>query len=64
MPAALPAATPVGASSKTRQHSGGTGGENAAAAARKMSGSGLPRATWSPVDHESVELVLCFDVIY
>ena len=48
MPAALPAATPVGASSNTRQRSGAAGGENLAAAARKMSGAGLPQATWSP----------------
>lgn len=49
MPAALAAATPVGASSKTRHCSGGgAGGAKRAAAARKMSGAGLPLATWSP----------------
>ena len=48
MPAAFAATTPVGASSKTRHSAGAAGGENPAAAARKMSGSGLPRATWSP----------------
>ena len=48
MPAALPAATPAMASSKTRQLRGSAGGENAAAAVRKMSGAGLPFVTWSP----------------
>ena len=48
MPAAFAATTPVGASSNTRQSAGAGGGEKPAAAARKVSGSGLPRATWSP----------------
>ena len=46
--APLPAATPEGASSKTRQAAGSAGGENLLAAVRKMSGRGLPFLTWSP----------------
>ena len=46
MPAARAAATPAGESSKARHAPGGT--PMRAAAARKMSGCGLPRGTWSP----------------
>lgn len=48
MPAALAAATPVGASSNTRQADGGGAGSQRDAASWKMSGAGLPLSTWSP----------------
>mmetsp|Transcript_76715 Transcript_76715/g.211943 ORF Transcript_76715/g.211943 Transcript_76715/m.211943 type:complete len:249 (+) Transcript_76715:177-923(+) len=50
MPAARPACTPFGASSKTRTRSGaGAPPSKSPAATLKISGSGLDLVTWSPV---------------
>ena len=51
MPAALPAATPLGASSKTRHVEDSAFGSNLSAAYRKMSGAGLPFVIKSPALH-------------
>lgn len=48
MPAALAAATPLGASSNTRQDDGSGAGCHIPAACRKMSGAGFPLLIWSP----------------
>ena len=48
MPAALAAATPLGASSSTRQQLGSGAGCHRPAACRKMSGAGFPLLIWSP----------------
>lgn len=53
MPAALPALTPLGASSKTRQVEGSGLGLNLSAAYRKMSGAGLPFVIRSPAEAPS-----------
>ena len=49
MPAAFAAATPEGASSKTRQLLGSGGGSHLFAVKRKISGEGFPFSTASPV---------------
>ena len=60
MPAARAAATPTGASSNTRQASGGGLSGNLEAASRKMSGAGFPFTTWSPAQIQIVENQFCF----
>ena len=60
MPAALPALTPFGASSKTRQVEGSGLGSKPLAACRKMSGAGLPFTIMSPAhDTTNVQRPQC-----
>ena len=58
MPAALPAFTPLGASSNTKQVLGSAAGSNCLAACKKMSGAGLPCSIMSPAQADSI--IACY----